>query len=108
MVENFGIKLHFAPVVHPQSNGETPKKINPRKSTGETPYSLIYGTEVLIQIEVDYQSLKTQVFDPELNETGLKSNLDFLKQRRETVELRCKAFQELVYLASNTNENRKI
>ncbi len=91
---DLGIKMHFAPVAHPQSNGqvevskrtikdglkkrlkeakwkwpgELPSvlwsyRTTPRRATGETPFSLVYGIEAIISIEVIQPSVRIQVFD---------------------------------------------
>ena len=37
-------------------------------STGETPFSLCYGTEVLIPVEIGVPTLRVELFSPESNE----------------------------------------
>ncbi len=64
----------------------------PRRATGETPFSLIFGTKGLTPVEVVQPSIRIQVFDEEGNNLGLYTKLDMLKEHREMAELRRKAF----------------
>lgn len=75
--------------------------------TEETPFSLVYGTKALIPVEIEYLSPRNQVFEPESNETGLRSNLDFLEEKRERAEFRRKVFQERVAKTSNAKVKLK-
>ncbi len=132
------IKLHFAPVAHPQSNGQVEVsnkmikdglkkrlkeakgkwpgvlssvlwryRTTPRRATGETPFSLVFGTEAIIPVEVVWPSVRIQVFDEEGNNLGLRTKLDMIDEHREMAELRRKAFQQRVAIASNLHVKRK-
>ena len=63
----------------------------PRKSTGETPFSMTYGAEVVIPIETDFPTLKTSSFCPSSNDGLLEKSLDHIEERRE------KAIVQLAY-----------
>ncbi|XP_052185272.1 uncharacterized protein LOC127796906 [Diospyros lotus] len=43
-----------------------------RGSTGETPFSLCYGSEALIPVEIEIPTFRVEHFDPESNEQGLR------------------------------------
>ncbi|KAL0455176.1 UNVERIFIED_CONTAM: hypothetical protein Slati_0856800 [Sesamum latifolium] len=87
------IKQRFTTVAHPQANGqvEVTNRIldNPRGSTGETPFSLVYGTEAIILAELGMPSHRVMNFSKECNENLLRENLDLIE------ELRKKAFQRV-------------
>ena len=55
----------------------------PRRSTGETPFSMSYGAEAVIPIETGFPTLRTQTFNPNDNDKLLKRSLDFIEERRE-------------------------
>lgn len=50
---------------------------------GETPYSLTYGTEVVISVEVSILSYRIAAESLEGNDEGLTLNLDLLNEKRE-------------------------
>lgn len=78
-----------------------------KRTTGETHYSLVYGIEALLPVEVTCPTIWTEVFQPEANEEGLRGNLDYLDEKREIAELRRKAFQERVAKLTNSKVKPK-
>ncbi|KAK2997629.1 hypothetical protein RJ639_025207 [Escallonia herrerae] len=52
-----------------------------RNPTGETPFSLSFGTEALIPVEVGLPSLRLTAYDSIQNEEALRANLDLLEER---------------------------
>ncbi|GFS34945.1 hypothetical protein Acr_00g0036910 [Actinidia rufa] len=59
-----------------------------RIPTGETPYSMVFGTESVIPVEIGMPSFRTSNFDNKSNEAELRLNLDLLEERKEKAELR--------------------
>ncbi|KAK3003569.1 hypothetical protein RJ639_018904 [Escallonia herrerae] len=59
-----------------------------RTSTGETPFSLSFGTDALIPVEIGLPSLRLTTHDPVQNEEDLRANLDLLDERREQAAVR--------------------
>ena len=59
-----------------------------RVLTGETSYSLVYGIESVILVEIGMPRSRTMNFDKENNETELRLNLDLLTERKECAEVR--------------------
>ena len=56
----------------------------PTKHTvGEMPYIMVYGTELVIPVEIGMPSFRTSNFDKENNETKLRLNFDLLDKKRE-------------------------
>ena len=47
-------------------------RTTPRRSTGETPFSLTYGTESVIPLEVGLPSMRTTLVDAEGNNQALE------------------------------------
>ena len=63
----------------------------PRRSTGETPFSMTYGAEAVIPLETNFPTLKTSSFCPSGNKELLEKSLDLIEERRERemVQLAC-------------------
>ena len=64
-----------------------------RIPTGETPYSMVFGTESVIPVEIGMPSFRVSNFDKEINEAELRINLDLLEEKRENAELRQMAYK---------------
>ena len=60
----------------------------PRRSIGETPFSMTYGTEAMIPMEIGLCSMRVSDFTPEKNNTKLANDLDLLEERREMFLIR--------------------
>ena len=54
-----------------------------RRSTGETPFSLTYGAEVVIPLETGFPTLRTSSFNPRDNDEQLTKSLDLIEEKRE-------------------------
>jgi len=63
-------------------------QMHPQTTTQETPYSLTYGTEAMIPIEVGEPTIRRQMFDLTLNEESLAVNLDLVSELREKSKIR--------------------
>ena len=55
----------------------------PRRSTGETPFSMTYVSEVVIPLEIGFPMLRTSLFTPNSNDNLLERSLDLIEERRE-------------------------
>ena len=55
----------------------------PRRSIGETPFSLTYGAEAVIPLETGFSTTRTSSFNPKDNDEQLTRNLDLIEERRE-------------------------
>ena len=56
-------------------------RTTPRKSTKETPFSLTYGTEAMLPMEVAVNTLRVANQDEESNTQNLRINLDILEEK---------------------------
>ncbi|XP_071739881.1 uncharacterized protein [Rutidosis leptorrhynchoides] len=68
-------------VAHPQANGLC-------ESTGETPFSLVYGSEAVIPTEILVPTHRVANFDEEANDDALGENLNFIEERRLMAAIR--------------------
>ena len=64
-----------------------------RTPTRETPFNLMYGTEVVIPVEIGLTSLKKEFFDEHSNNDQLKLNLDCLDKVRDQASQRMAKYQ---------------
>ena len=68
-------------------------RTTPRSSTGETPFSMSYGAEVVILIETGFPTLRTQLFNPSNNDELLKKRLDLIEERKESAMVQLAYYQ---------------
>nr|GFA53146.1 hypothetical protein [Tanacetum cinerariifolium] len=54
-----------------------------KSSHGDTPFSLTYGTEAVIPMEIEMPTYRTAAVDVVSNDEELRLNLDLLEERRE-------------------------
>ena len=78
-------------------------RTTPQRSTGETPYLLAYGSEVVIPLEIGLPTLRTSEWEPTRNDMAQSQALDLLEERREQVMIRLASYQQ--QLKKGYNEN---
>ena len=64
-----------------------------RTPTGETPFKLTYGTEVVIPMEVGVTSTRWTAFNEEENDDKLQLHLDCLDEVRDEASSRMTKYQ---------------
>ena len=55
-------------------------RITPRRSIGETPFSMTYGVKAVIPLETGFPILKTSSFTPSNNDELLGKSLDLIEE----------------------------
>ena len=60
-------------------------RTTPRRSTGDTPFAMTYGAEVVIPLETNFPTLRTNSFTLNENDELLGESLDLIKEIREKV-----------------------
>ena len=68
-------------------------RTTPRRSTGETPFSMSYGAEAVILIETGFPTLRTQSFNSSNNDEFLERILDLIEERRESATVQLAYYQ---------------
>ena len=58
-----------------------------RTATGETPFSMAYGTEAMIPAEVRVPSFRYENFDEETNASLLAAERDTVEEQREVTRV---------------------
>ena len=67
-----------------------------RPYTRETPFKLVFGSEVVIPVEVNLSNLRRKPFNKEANEESHRLDLDFLdKVRKDTLQIKTKYKKKL-------------
>ncbi|XP_075654844.1 uncharacterized protein LOC142625014 [Castanea sativa] len=69
-------------------------RTTPRRSTGETPFSMTYGIEVVIPLELGFPTLKSEQYSDEGNQHMLLDNLDTIEERREVASVKMGSYQQ--------------
>ena len=76
----------------------------PRRSTGETPFSMTYGAEAIIPLEIGFPTLRTSFFIPNNNDRLLEKSLDLIKKRRENAMVQLAYYQHKLKQGYDSNE----
>ena len=69
-------------------------RTTPRRSTGETPFSLTYRAEAVIPLEIGFPTTRTSSFNPKDNDEQLIKNLDLIEERREDAMVQLAYYQQ--------------
>jgi len=56
-------------------------KTTPRRSTGETPFSMTYGVEAIIPVETEFPMMRTDQFEEHNNDGQLCASLEGLRRK---------------------------
>ena len=67
-----------------------------KTATGHTPFSLSYGAEAVIPVEMEVHFHCVTYYDPKTNAILLAESLDLLDERREEADLRATAYRSRV------------
>ena len=69
-------------------------RTTPRRSTGETSFSLTYGAEAVIPAEINLCNAQVSGFSPAKNVELMVRQLDLLEKHRELVTIRLVEYQQ--------------
>ncbi|RWW72106.1 hypothetical protein BHE74_00020119 [Ensete ventricosum] len=68
----------------------------PKTSTGQSPFSLAFGTEAVLPPEAVYPTLRIEHFTPRASKVGLRENLNFAEEHRAKAHLRILHYQRAI------------
>ena len=68
-------------------------RTTPRRSTGETPFSMTYTAEVVIPLKTRILMLRTSIFALDNIDNLLEKSLDLVEERRENVIVQLAYYQ---------------
>ena len=74
----------------------------PQSTTKETPFSLVYGSDSMIPVEIQERSPRFQNFVAEDSNEERKVNLDLLDEVREEARIKAKALKRKVEYKNNS------
>ena len=66
----------------------------PRRSTGETPFSMTYGAEAVLPVKNSFPTLKSSTFTPKNNDELLGRGLDLAEEKREKVMIHMACYHQ--------------
>ena len=78
-------------------------RTTPRRSTGETPFSMTYGAEAVIPLETEFPTLRTSSFSSDNNDAMLEKSLDLIEERRESTMVQLAYYQHKLKQGYNSN-----
>ena len=78
-------------------------RTTPRRSTGETPFSMTYGAEAVIPLKTGFPMSRTSSFNSSDNDEQLKNNLDLIEEKRENVMVQLAYYQQKLKQGYNSN-----
>ncbi|XP_009407577.2 uncharacterized protein LOC103990226 [Musa acuminata AAA Group] len=67
----------------------------PKTTSGESPFSLVFGTEAALPPKMVFLTLRTSNYEQGDSEKGLQANLDLLEERRAKAHLRTLAYKKV-------------
>ena len=62
-------------------------RCTPQSATNESPFSLVYGADAMIPIEIGEPSLRRELYDPVQNHQHMSTHLDLLPELREKAQI---------------------
>ncbi|GAA0185773.1 hypothetical protein LIER_33061 [Lithospermum erythrorhizon] len=71
-------------------------RTTPSNATGETLYSLVFGTEVVLLVEVCLSNISQISFDEEKNEERMRECLDFIEKLRDRALYRKERYEHMI------------
>ena len=78
-------------------------RTTPRRSTGETPFSMTYGIEAVIPPEIRFPTLRTSLFALDNNDHILEKSLDLIEERRENAMVQLAYYQQRLKQGYDSN-----
>ena len=69
-------------------------RTTPRRSNGETPFSLTYGAEAVIPLETGFPTTRISSFNPKDNDEQLTRNLGLIEEKRVDAMVQLAYYQQ--------------
>ena len=69
-------------------------RTTPRRSTGDTSFSLTYGAEVVIPLETGFPTSRISSFNPSDNDVQLIKSLDLIEDKRKNAMVQLAYYQQ--------------
>ena len=75
----------------------------PYRSTGETSFLMIYGSEIVIPLETGFLTLRMSSFTPSNNDGLLEKSLDLVEEQKENVMVQLAYYQHKLKQGYDSN-----
>ena len=82
-------------------------RTTPRRSTGNTLFSMIYGAEAIIPLEIGFLTTRTSSFNSKDNDEQLTRNLDLIEEKRENAMVQLAYYQQKLKQGYDANVKLK-
>jgi transposase InsO family protein len=69
-------------------------RMTPSRSTGFSPFFLVYGAEAILPTDLEYGSSRTKAYDDQSNQTNREDSLDQLEEARDVALLHSARYQQ--------------
>ncbi|CAJ2644717.1 unnamed protein product [Trifolium pratense] len=79
----------------------------PQSSTGEAPFTMVYGSDAMIPVEINPPSWRRETITQEENDRALEENLDMIEERRERAHFREFAIKQRAARRYNTRVKQR-
>ena len=63
-------------------------RCTPQSATNESPFSLVYGADAMIPIEIGEPSMRRELYDPTPKHQNMATHHDLLPELREKAQIR--------------------
>lgn len=71
-------------------------RTTPKIGSGESPFSLVYGMEMILPPEVIFPTLRMEAFDKATSKERLRAWLDMIKEQRAKAHLQTLRYKQAV------------
>ena len=78
-------------------------RCTPQSATNEAPFSLAYGADAMILVEIGEPSLRRELYDSAQNNQNMATHLDLLPELREKAQIRNLAAKQRAVRKYNAN-----
>jgi len=78
-------------------------RCNPQSATNKSPFSLVYGVDAMIPVEIGEPSLRRELYDSAQNHQNMATHLDLLSELREKAQIRNLAAKQRATRKYNAN-----
>jgi len=78
-------------------------RCTPQSTTNESPFSLVYGTDAMIPVEIAEPSIRRELYDPVQNHQNMTTHLDLMTELREKAQIRNLAAKQRATRKYNAN-----
>jgi hypothetical protein len=83
-------------------------RTTPKTSTGQSPFSLVYGCEAVLSAEVVVPTARTMVSSAEVNAEQLAADLDLVEELRDAAKIRLASYQQTISKYYNKDVRARI